>query len=181
MLASKVAETVYNSFGSLLALKEVNQVVAALIGSAMTEFGSGYLLIANVDLETFDPGRGRVVAGRLHWPLDLHDGKAVVEFDHALLALEQYDTIIQKETGLAPALFELLWTGVRNAQQDQSGAALTKLIDSIAGSPDITENDRIALIGGYSATFERLAKARWGSSPGGKDLPRSARRGGAAC
>jgi len=170
----KVAETVYNSFGSLLALNEVNQVAAALIGNVLTESGSGYLLIADVDANTFDPRRGRVVAGRLHWPLDVNGGKPVVEFDHALLALEQYDTIIQKETGLAPALFETLWTGARNAPREQSAAALTKLIDSIAGSPDVTENDRIALIGGYSVTFERLAKARWGASTG-EDASRQTR------
>jgi hypothetical protein len=159
----KVANTVYDSFGSLLGLGEVNQLAAALIGSALTEAGSGYLLIANVGPDQFDPRRGRVVAGRLHWPEGVHGGKAVIEFDHALLALEQFDTIIQKETGLAPVLFQPLWSEVLKASKDQAAAALTRLQDGISGSPDITENDRIALIGGYAATFERLARARWGA------------------
>jgi hypothetical protein len=43
----KVAETVYDSFGTLLGLKDMQQVAAALIGNALTDEGSGYLLIAN--------------------------------------------------------------------------------------------------------------------------------------
>lgn len=156
----KVAETVYDSFGAFLGLGEVEELTAALIGNALTATGSGYLLIAKAGPEEFDPRRGRVVSGRLHWPLDRNGGKAVVQFDHALLALEQYDTIIQKGTGLAPALFQSQWSAVLKAPHDQAKAMLGRLQDAIAASPDVTEADRIALIGGYSLTFERLAKAR---------------------
>ncbi len=160
----KVAETVYDSFGKLLGLQQVSEVVATLIGNALTEAGSGYLLIANVPPDTFDPKRGRVVAGRLHWPLDEKNGAAVVEFDHALLAIERFDTVIEPATGLAPVLFEQLWSEVRKAPMEQARAALTRLQDSIAGSSDLTENDRIALLGSYSVTFNRLAEARWGAA-----------------
>ena len=156
----KVAETVYNSFGSLLALDEVRQLSAALIGNALTEAGSGYLLIANVSSQTFDPRRGRVVGGRLHWPTDVKGGAPVVEFDHALLALEQYKTIVEKSTGLAPELFQTLWLAALAGTKEQSATALSKLVEAVASSPDVTEEDRYALIVAYKLQYEKIATVR---------------------
>lgn len=159
----KVADTIYNSFGTLLGLQSINRVVDALIGSALTEEGSGYLLVANVGPEAFDPSVARVVKGRLCWPENVKNGQPVVEFDHALLALEHYETIIQADTGMAPALFEANWEEVRKASSRETAkTALGKLQDAIAASPEITEADRIALLGGYATVAERLAIARWG-------------------
>ena len=114
----KVAETVYDSFGSLLALNEVTQVTAALIGNVLTETGSGYLLIANVNSDAFDPAKARVVGGRLCWPEGDHGGQPVTEFDHVLLVVERYETIVEKTTGLAPVLFDGPWTAVRAAASE---------------------------------------------------------------
>src|SRR5262249_6266039 len=149
----KVAETVYDSFGTLLGLKDIQQVAAALIGNALTEQGSGYLLIANSSEHEANLPHMRVVGGRLCWPRDgTKAGAPVIEFDHALLALERYDTIVEK-TGLAPVLFEQPWAATRAAigrgDKPETSAAYDKLMTAIYASSDLTEQDRIALIGGY--------------------------------
>ena len=93
----KVAETVYDSFGTLLGLKDMQQVAAALIGNALTDKGSGYLLIANTSPQGVDMRQMRVVNGRLCWPKSSpEDGASVYEFDHMLLALERLDRRRQK-------------------------------------------------------------------------------------
>lgn len=176
----KVAETIYDSFGAMLGSDGVDQVAAALIGNVLTERGSGYLLIANTSPDDFDLAKARVIRGRLHWPEGLQGGGAVVEFDHALLALEQFDTVIQKGTGLAPALFGSLWAAVgAAASRNEAAAALRRLQDGIATSPDLTENDRIALIGGYAKAAEALASARWGTTAQEEAATRAAVRGAA--
>jgi hypothetical protein len=172
----KVAETVYNSFGLLLGFNQVKQVAASLIGNALTETGSGYLLIANTAPGNFDMKRGRVVNGRLCWPADLHGGQPVVEFDHALLALERFETITEKATGLAPVLFEEPWSAVRKASNEKAAnEALDKLRDAISASPDVTEGDRIALLIGYATVAGNLIAARWPAKAGKQN-----RGGGAA-
>jgi hypothetical protein len=103
--ALKVTETVYDSFGALLGFNQVEQLVAALVGNALTDRGSGYMLIANVDPQTFDVSRAQVVAGRLHWPADQNGGREVMQFDHALLALERFETVAEGFSGAQPAQY----------------------------------------------------------------------------
>jgi hypothetical protein len=160
--ALKVADTVYDSFGALLGFNQVQQVVAALIGNALTERGSGYLLVANARPETYDVRQGRVIDGRLHWPADHENGQAVVEFDHALVALERFDTVAEKGTGLAEGLFGQPWAAVRKAtRRDLAEEALDKLRDAISGSPDLTEDDRLKLLTAYAGAAEKLIALRW--------------------
>jgi hypothetical protein len=173
----KVAETIYDSFGSLLGFNQVKQVIAALIGNALTDTGSGYLLIANVAPEAFDLKRGRVVNGRLCWPGDVKQGQPVVEFDHALLALERFETAIEKGTGLASALFEEPWVAVRRAGNEKAAnEALDNLRDAISASPDITESDRLTLLPAYATAAEKLIAARWPA----KSADNRPKRGGGA-
>jgi hypothetical protein len=160
--ALKVADTVYDSFGALLGFNQVQQVAAALIGNALTERGSGYLLVANAKPETFLVSKGRVIDGRLHWPADREGGNAVVEFDYALLALEYFDTVSEKGTGLAEALFGQYWASVRKASKREfADEALEKLCDAISASPDLTEDDRLSLLTAYAGAAEKLIAARW--------------------
>jgi hypothetical protein len=165
----KVAEQVYDSFGTLLGLKDVQQVAAALIGNTLTDRGSGYLLIANSREQEPNLPQMRVVGGRLCWPRDgAKAGAPVIEFDHALLALERYDTIVEK-TGLAPVLFEQPWATTRSAigrgNKAEASAAYDKLMSDIYASLDLTEQDRVALIGGYQKIYEDLANRRWPKRP----------------
>jgi hypothetical protein len=133
-----------------------------VIGNALTETGSGYLLVANTAPEKFDLDHARVVNGRLCWPEDQNGGRPVVEFDHALLALERYETITERLTGLAPVLFDEPWMAVRKASSEQAVLeASAKLRDAISASPDVTEDDRFNLIGTYRAFCEKLIEVRW--------------------
>lgn len=160
--AMKVSETVYDSFGSLLGYNQVEQEVAALIGNALTEQGSGYLLVADVAPKDFDLTKARVKDGRLCWPSGQHDGNPVTEFDHLLLALERFDTVAEKGTGLAEALFGQPWAAVRNATRPETATeALEKLRDAIAASSDLIEDDRLKLLTAYGTVAGKLIAARW--------------------
>src|SRR5262249_3629071 len=89
-------------------------------------------------------------------------GKAVVEFDHALIALEYFDTVAEKGTGLAEALFGQPWSAVRKASKpDLAEEALEKLRDAISASPDLTEDDRLKLLTAYAGAAGKLIAARW--------------------
>jgi hypothetical protein len=177
----KVAETVYNSFGSLLGLRDVSQVVAALIGNALTDKGSGYLLIANTSPQGTDMQQMRVVNGRLCWPnAGPKKGAPVYEFDHALLALERFGTVIAKD-GLAPLLFEKNWSSTREAigggNKEAASAAFDKLQGAIFASNNLIEDDRVALLGGYQKRYQQLAELRW---PAARDASKGGgQRGGA--
>jgi hypothetical protein len=130
--------------------------------------GSGYMLIASVDPQTFDVSRGQVVGGRLHWPAHQNGGQEVTQFDHALLALERFETVAEEGTGLAEALFGQAWAAVRRAaKREAAEEALEKLRDTIAASPDLTEDDRLKLLTAYAAAAGKLAEARW---PGPKPM-----------
>jgi hypothetical protein len=135
-----------------------------LIGSALTDSGSGYLLVSSALEKDVDPSKMRVVRGRLCWPEGVNEGRPIVEFDHALLALERYDTVVEK-TGLAPTLFEQSWKVTREAigsgDKNVASATFDKLRSAIFASPDITEADRVALLGGYEKIYQGLADKRW--------------------
>ncbi|HUB45627.1 MAG TPA: hypothetical protein VMB73_11635 [Acetobacteraceae bacterium] len=178
----KVAETVYDGFGTLLGLRDMTQVAAALIGNALTEDGSGYLLIANTSPAGMDMRQMRVVGGRLCWPkAGPKNGAPVYEFDHVLLALERFATVIAKD-GLASSLFEKPWAETRAAigtgKQEGASAALEKLQGAILASNDLTEDDRAALLGGYQKRYQQLADIRWPPKTAG--AKGEGRRGAAA-
>lgn len=157
----KVADAVYGSFSSLLSFNKVQQVAAGLIGQLLTDAGSGYLLIANTS-DVDQMRKARVVNGRLHWPqASPRKGAEVTEFDHALLAVERYDTVVQKDN-LAPALFQTQWLeALKGGGETEARAGLARLMDAVTASPDLTETDRVALLTGYALAFDRIAAARW--------------------
>lgn len=176
--AIKVADSIYDSFGSLLGYNQVQPLVAALIGSALTDKGSGYLLVANVASDQFDVSRARVVGGRLHWPGE-KGGAAVTEFDYSLLALECFDTVAERGTGLAEALFGQPWAAVRKAtRRDTANEALDKLKDMISASSELTENDRLKLLTAYAGAAKRLFDGRWPASADGGTRGSGQERGG---
>jgi hypothetical protein len=137
-----------------------------LLGNALTDRGSGYLLVANTASQRFDITRARVDGGRLCWPADIKGGHPVIEFDHALIALERFETVAAAGTGLAESLFGQSWAAVRKANKRETAhEALEKLRDAVAASPDLIEDDRLRLLTAYGAAATKLAEARW---PGAK-------------
>lgn len=160
--AVQVAGSVYDSFGSLLGFSQVSQVVAALVGNALTDRGSGYLLLGNFDPARFPLSTARVVAGRLHWPSDIKGGGPVREFDYILLAIERLETVIEPGTNLSSFLFGPSWKIFREAKsREAANEALQGLRDAIAASPDVTEDDRLKLLVSYGSAAESLIAARW--------------------
>jgi hypothetical protein len=154
----KVAETVYDSIGTLLGMNDVEQEVAALNGTALTS--SGYLLVAKAPPQTADPGKLRVVKGRLCWPTEgERKGERVIEFDYCLLALEYFKTVIEPASGIAPVLFSEPWKAVMAAlgakQREVAADAYDRLQAAIMTSPDLIEADRVALLGGYLNLYDR--------------------------
>ena len=148
----------------------MQQVAAALIGNALTDKGSGYLLIANTSPQGVDMRQMRVVNGRLCWPKSSpKNGASVYEFDHMLLALERFETVVAKN-GLAPVLFEKPWSETRGAigtgKKEAASAAFEKLQSAILASNDLTEDDRTALLGGYQKRYQQLADLKWPPKPG---------------
>jgi hypothetical protein len=85
-----------------------------------------------------------------------------------LLALERFGTVIAKD-GLAATLFDKPWSETRAAigtgKQENASAAFEKLQGTILASNDLTEDDRIALLGGYQKRYQQLVDLKWPPKP----------------
>ncbi|MGH7069549.1 MAG: hypothetical protein ACREFO_05980 [Acetobacteraceae bacterium] len=173
-----VASTLYDGFATLLGLDRMTLEVAGCEGRTLRK--SGYLLVSNAAGDSPLKGKLFVSGGRLRYD-NSPDSQVVTDFDYCLLAVERYETVLDKR-GLAPDLFEEPWQkvldGVRSSR-DAADRAFRDMKRIIFGSSDLIKTDRDVAMVSYQLDYEKALKS-FGPPAARGELTRGIASGGVA-
>lgn len=154
----KTGADLTNRLGVLLGADDVDTRFGILTGNALNT--SGYRVFAGTPASMLSADELAMQDGQLIRRERGRSVSSIDDIDYLVIGLEYRSSLVDDSFGQVSILsFHAHWEEVREKllRADKAGAVQTlqDLLVEVAGSPDVTEADRLALIASYQGEFDK--------------------------